>query len=324
MNSARAIVTVMLLTAPAGCLARAPGGTAGNEPVTSAAATADAHRVGPAAARLEADACPGDGLDGPTIVLNYSEESLKKNPIRSFMYFIPLISPVPVARHVCPENRQQAGILSYEKKTTGRSFTVTCEFEMSGDGYCKFVFDPDAMVTHRLAEAKKANGQDLANLLDYINFEGEGCGVVRIKGTITDSVETVTEVALEFNGRGQRSPVTIGLYEVKCQDGQYCYENRTNEIVARVNSLVFKKSENPRMAITVASISHKADGNGLLAQIKAAVANLFLKPVRITLLGNETMLRFGNALAVRKPTFTFPKAVNMKETTIVAAAPRRK
>jgi hypothetical protein len=309
MNNARAIATVMLLTAAAGGLARTPGGTALNEPGTAAGATAGT--------------CPGDGLNGPTIVLNYSEESLQKNPIRSFMYFIPLISPVSVARHICPQNHQQAGILSYEKKTTARSFTVTCEFEMAGDGYCKFVFDPDGMLTHRLTESKKANGQDLANVLDYINFEGEGCGVVRVKGTITDSVETVTEVALEFNGRGHRSPVTIGLYEVKCQDGKYCYADRTNEIVARVNSLVFKKSEQPRMAITVASISHKADGNGLLAQIKAAVANLFLKPVRITLLGNETMLRFGGALAVRQPTFTFPKAANMKETTIVAAAPRR-
>lgn len=265
-----------------------------------------------------AAAAPGDN-EGPTILLNYSPESLKKNSIRSFVYFIPLVSPVPVGRQICPDNHQQARVISYDKKTTSKSFHVTCEFEMSGAGFCKFTFDPTGVIGHRLAEPKKAKGETLANLLDYITFEGEGYGVIRIKGTIADAVETVTEVELDFNGKGRKSPVTIGLYEVKCKDGKYRYENRSSEVVARVNSLAFKKGDNPRMSITVASISRKADGDGIIGQIKAAVANLFIKPVKIDPVGNEAMLKFGYALAVQKPTFTFPKADNMKDITILAA-----
>ncbi len=270
--------------------------------------------VGAAVQSAEADE------EGPTVLLDYGRDPSKKNSIRSFLYFIPLVSPVPVGRHVCSENRQQATIISYEKKVAPKSFHVTCQFEMSGEGFCKFTFDPAGMIAERVTESKKAKGETLANVLDYINFEGEGYGIIRIKGTRTDAVETVTEVELEFNGKGRRSPVTIGLYELKYKDGQYCYENKSSDIVARVNSLTFKKSENPRMSITVASISHKANGDGLVGQIKAAVANLFIKPVRIDPVGNEAMLKFGYALAGQKPKFTFPKADNMKDITILAEA----
>ena len=305
MNTALAIFMTVTSTVVFGCQAPSQGGTSLRDGLVQKA---------PASARTaEADE------EGPTVLLNYSRETPKKNSIRSFIYFIPLVSPVPVGRQVGPENHQQAAIISYEKKVTSKSFHVTCEFEMSGDGFCKFTFDPAGMIAERVTEAKKAKGETLANVLDYINFEGEGYGVIRIKGTRADTVETVTAVELEFNGKGRRSPVTIGLYELKCKDGQYRYGNKSNNIVARVNSLAFKKGENPRMGITVASISRRADGDGLIGQIKAAVANLFIKPVRIDPVGNDAMLKFGYALAVQKPTFTFPKADNLKEITILAA-----
>jgi hypothetical protein len=143
-------------------------------------------------------------------------------------------------------------------------------------------------------------------------------GLVGSLGTGT----TATEVDLEFNARGRKSPVTIGLYEIKAKNGQYRYENRSGEIVARVNTLTFKKSENPRMDITVASIAKKAGKNGPLGQLKAAIANLFIKPVKIDPVGNETLLHFGYALFEQKPTFTFPKAGNLKEATVLAFARR--
>jgi hypothetical protein len=255
---------------------------------------------------------------GPTVVLSYGKGTLEKNPIRSFMYFVPLISPVAVGGGVSPENGQQASIISYERKVTSRSFCVTCEFEMSGQGFNRYTFDPAAMIALRIVESKKPKGEPLSRVLDYINFEGEGFGRIQIKGKIADGAETVTEVELVFNARGRKSPATIGLYELKAKDGQYLYENRSCEIVARVNTLTFKKSENPRMDITVASISKKAGTNGPVAQLKAAIANLFIKPVKIDPVGNETLLHFGYALFEQKRTFTFPKAGHLKEATVLA------
>ena len=65
-------------------------------------------------------------------------------------------------------------------------------------------------------------------MLDYIKFDGEGFGRLEIKGAMTGSTPTVTEVAMQFNARGHKSPVTIGLYDIKPKDGQYKYENRSN------------------------------------------------------------------------------------------------
>ena len=76
---------------------------------------------------------------GPTILLSYSEETLKENPICSFMYFIALISPVPVESETSVNNRQQTGIISYRRQVTSRTFCVVCEFEEYGRGGFKYV-----------------------------------------------------------------------------------------------------------------------------------------------------------------------------------------
>ncbi len=267
------------------------------------------------------EAGPAQNANGPTVLLSYGAGTLRENPLQSFMYFVPLISPVTVDRGTSNENHQQVCVVSYEKKVTSKSFSVSCEFEIKGSGFCRYTFDPAGMTALRIADSKKSNPDSLSNVLDYIHFEGEGFGGIEIKGTINGSTRTVTEVDLEFNARGCKSPVAIGLYELKAKNGQYGYENRSDEIVAGVNSLIFKRSENPRMGITVACISKKAKTGGFLGQIKAVIANLFIKPVKITPLGNETLLDFGRALFEQKPTFTFPKASNLKEAAIPAAEP---
>ena len=324
MNAAFTIGITVALAVVFGCQTRAQGeDMSADEAVKTAPAASDANGpVGPAAGASATQANRGvEDSNGPTILLNYGKGVLEKNPMCSFLYFIPLISTVPVGRHVSAGNQQHAGITSYERKVTSKSFSVASEFAMSGKGVCRYTFDPVGMIALRVAESKKPKGDSLSNVLDYINFEGEGLGVIRIKGTIADSVETVTEVELEFNARGRKSPVTIGLYELKSKNGRYGYENRSGEIVARVNSLVFKRSERPRMDITVASISKKAGSNGPLGRLKAAIANLFIKPVKIDPLGNEALLDFGCALFEQKPTFTFPKAANIKEVAVLPAEP---
>jgi hypothetical protein len=289
--------------------------------------------AGPALEKPAADADrAGEDGNGPTVLLSYGQGTPEKNSIQSFMYFVPLISPVPVDRAISAENGQQVSIISYGKKVTAKSFYVTCEFQMLGRGSIRYTFDSAGMIALRIAESKKPKADSLANALDYINFEGEGFGSVQVKGTIDGSAETVTQVDLEFNARGRKSPVTIGLYDLKAKNGQYRYENRSSQVVARVNSLTFKKSDkdsqsrsnaigdpNPRMGITVASITKKAGANGPIGHLKAAIANLFIKPVKVNPLGNQTLLDFGYALLEEKSAFTFPKAANLREVTVLAA-----
>jgi len=255
--------------------------------------------------------------NGPTIMLSYSEETLKENPIFSFAYFIPLVSPALVDREISVNNEQQVGVILYKRKVTSKSFYAACELKMMGKGFHKNTFDSAGMIARNIGDLKE--GAPLKNMLDYIKFEGEGIGLIEVRGTITGSTQTVTEVDVCFSAKGQKSPVTIGLYSVKPQDGQYKYENRYDEIVARVNTLTFRKSEkDPRMAIEVASIHKKTEDESFWGTIKGLIANFFIKPLEVDKLGNDTMLNFGYAILKQKPAFTFPKAKNIKENVLVA------
>jgi hypothetical protein len=270
-----------------------------------------------APSRQEGSVSDSTESNGPTIILNYSKETFKKNPILAFAYFIPLISPALVDREISVNNEQQEGIISYKRTVTPNSFYVACEFELSGKGFHKNTFDSAGMIARNIGDLKK--GEPLINILDYIKFEGDGVGLIEVKGTITGSTQTVTEVDVCFGAKGQKSPVTIGLYSVKPQDGQYKYENRYNELIARVDTLTFRKSEkNPRMGIVIASIYKKMENESFWGTIKGLVANFFIKPLEVDKLGNDTMLNYGYAIMKEKPAFTFPKAKNIKDNRIVA------
>ena len=300
------VICIVLLTACVGISSdpNNPAKSVGSEP---AADVNDANLSGEALAKS----------DGPSVMLSYSRQTFEKNPISSFMYFIPLISPTFVDRETSANNEQQVGIVSYEKNVTSNSFYVACEFEILGKGFHKNTFDPEKMIAEHTGKLKQ--GESLVNTLDYIKFEGEGFGRVEVKGTIDASTETVTEVEIHFNARGRKSCVTIGLYDIKPKDGQYKFENRSNEIVARVNTLIFKKTEKtPRMGIKVASISDSEESEGFFSGVKAVIANLFINPPEITKLGNNTMLNFGYAMQKQKPAFTFPRAENLRENKKVA------
>jgi hypothetical protein len=270
-----------------------------------------------APSRQEGSVSDSTDSNGPTLILNYSKETFKKNPVLAFAYFIPLVSPVLVDREISVNNEQQEGVISYERTVTSNSFYVTCEFEILGKGFHKNTFDSAGMIARNIGDLKE--GEPLTNILDYIKFEGEGVGLIEVKGTITGSTQTVAEVDVCFNARGQKSPATIGLYSVKPQNGQYKYENRYNEIIARVDTLTFRKSEkNPRMGIEIASIHKKTEDESFWSKIKGLIANFFIKPLEVDKLGNDTMLNFGYAILKEKPAFTFPKAENIKENRIVA------
>ena len=257
------------------------------------------------------------GSTGPTMIMRYSKEKSVKNPIASFAYFVPLIAPTLVDNISSVNNKQQVAIVSYKITSDVKSFHVSCEFEILGDGFHMNTFDPAGMIAAQTDVFKK--GQAMTNMLDYIKFDGNGFGIIEVKGAINGSAKVVTGVNVKFNARGGKSPVTIGLYDIEPKDGEYKYENRSNQLVARVNTLSFKKTENanPRMGIKVASISNKAESGGFLSSLKGKIANLLIKPPKVDKLGNTTMLEFGYALLQKNTAFTFPLAKNIKESRVV-------
>ena len=254
--------------------------------------------------------------NGPTMIMSYRRNKFVKNPIASFAYFVPLIARTFVNSISSVNNKQQVAIISHKIIVDSESFHVTCEFEILGKGFHMNTFDSVEMIAVNINGLKK--DEIIKNMLDYIKFEGDGFGIIDVKGKITGSSKIVTEVDIQFNAKGHKSPVTIGLYDIKPKDGKYNYENRSNEVVARVNALSFKKTKKiPHMGIKVGSIRDKVESEGFFSRLKGAIANLFLEPVEVDKFGNTTMLEFGNALLQKKPTLTFPKAKNIKERKIV-------
>jgi hypothetical protein len=252
--------------------------------------------------------------NGPTVILSYDTIKPAKTPTSSFMYFIPLISPTLISTEISRNNHQQAMFTSYEKSVVLDSFTLKCEFELQGSGFFIDIFDPNGVISTFPDEIKK--NAPVNNALDYIRLEGEGFGRIDVKGTIVDSNVTVTQVDVRFGTKG-KSPVTIGLYSVKNENGQYKYENRYNEIVAKVATLTFKKTDgDPKMGIEVVSVNKASRPNSYIGRIKGFIVNFFIPPVAISKLGNDNMLNFGRALLDKQQSFTFPRATNIKNQTV--------
>jgi hypothetical protein len=125
---------------------------------------------------------------------------------------------------------------------------------------------------------------------------------------------SISEVRLRFSGPGRLSPVTIDLHDLRYVGGSL---RKMNEIVARVNTLTFRRQPGPpKMDLTVASIHKKNAGDtsweNLLGKVKATAANFVLEPVDVDANGHEAMLNFGLALAMQTPEFTFPLARNLR------------
>jgi hypothetical protein len=251
---------------------------------------------------------PTNATTGPTIRLDYGSGKSPGNPVASFMYFVPLISPEPVSSITSPGSTQVARMLSAKRKSTPSSFVVTCEFEFAGNGSQQSILD--LAPTIRREEEKLKAGSTLGRQLSTITVGGPGRGVVEVEGTISNNVETVSEVRLRFNAHGKTSPIAIELCDIRYQQGEF---QHVNEIIARVNALTFdRKSGWPKMEVTVASVKKKGAGNGLWQSIKGSVVgmavNLFIPPLTVEAVGHRAMLDFGLALASGASTFTFPRA----------------
>ncbi len=251
--------------------------------------------------------------EGPTIVLDYGSGKGRANSAAEFMYFVPVVSPTLIECQTSNANTQTARLISFRKKLTDDDFFVKCEFEMRGQGYHRNRYLPPSMIDKY---SKIQKGKTLKSMLDYIVVEGEGYGSIEVSGNIVNGVEVVDDVKVHFNKRGCKSPVRIGLYDVKRVNGKFDYAGRCNEMIVRVNTLVFKRSdENTKMGVVVASITKATKKEGLWARFKGIVANLFIPPVEIDPVGNRAMLDFGHALCKQEKSFTFPKAKNLVDSS---------
>ena len=252
-----------------------------------------------------------DAATGPTIRLDYGRNESPGNPVASFMYFVPLISPEPVSSRTSPGSTQAARVLSATRKGTAHSFVVTCEFDFTGNGSQQSILD--LAPTIRRHDRELRAGGSIGRQLSSITVNGSGSGTVEVEGTISNKMETVREVRLRFNAHRKTSPVSIGLCEIRCHEGEF---RRLNEIVARVNTLTFRRGPGPpKMEVTVASVKNKAAGNGLwqnlTAGVKGLAVNLLIDPLTVEAIGHQAMLDFGGALTSGAATFTFPRATNL-------------
>jgi hypothetical protein len=249
-------------------------------------------------------------LSGPTLRL--AEDQRSGNPVADFMYFVALISLEPVSLVQSPGNSQKAHLISATRRITGSSFAVTCEFEFAGQGYQRNIFDHSQKIHQQ--ERKLQEGGVLDHQLGSINVEGSGTVAIEVEGTRTNGVPRVSQVRVRFNGRGRESPVTIDLHDIRYVDGAIHACNQTRAIV---NTLTFRRQAGPpKMEISVGSIRPQGASDGawerLLGKVKATAVNLVLDPIAIETVGQDTMLRFGLALASQEPFFTFPRARNLK------------
>jgi hypothetical protein len=231
------------------------------------------------------------------------------------MYFVPLISPEPVSSSTSPGNTQAARVLSARRKSTGHSFVVTCEFEFTGNGTQQSIVDLVPTIRRHTRELRA--GGSTGRQLSSITVNGSGSGAIEVEGTVSNNVETVREVRLRFNAQGKTSPVSIELCEIRYHEGEF---RRCNEIVARVNTLTFRRTPGPpKMEVTVASVKNKAAGDGLWQNFKGSIkglaVNLLIEPLTVEAVGHQAMLDFGGALASGATTFTFPRATNLKSNT---------
>jgi len=249
---------------------------------------------------------------GPTLQLDYGHGEPRGNPVSQFMYFVPLISPEPVFVFTNTGNTQCARVLSFHCRTNCAMFLATCEFEFTGEGAERNIFDH----THNIQKHKQElqAGGLLKHQLGSINVTGEGQGSVEIEGVLTNGQHVVDRVQFCFNRNGHASPVTINLQDIEGHNGAAQIKN---EMVARVNALTFRRSTaEPKIEVSLASLKQKDAGDGLwqnfYGRLKGAALNLFLPPLAVEPVGQQCMLDFGLALATEQATFTFPPAATLK------------
>lgn len=254
---------------------------------------------------------------GPTLQIEYKDDG-QGNGVDVFMYFVPLVAPTSVDVYKDPNTTLNARIISRTSEEKQSTFTTKCTFEITGNGVYETFFDPDEMIAFNAKHSKKP--KMMRNMLKSIRMDGPLLGLLEISGTITNNQRQVDNVAVRFDLNG-KSSVTAHLYDIKKTKEGFLYKNRTNEQTARINALSFARGGNPpQMAAEVSSIAGEKEQEGFISAFKAMIANWFIPPMPITVVGSETMMNFGLALDSTHSSFTFPFAENLRQSLSLMVA----
>jgi hypothetical protein len=254
--------------------------------------------------------------DFPTVDLRTIDLAPTGNPIESFMFFVPLLSPDPVATICSSNNTQCVRLVSSVSRSRGHSLDATYKFQFTGNGSYISRFENPAY------RRKIASGTVLEYQLDYFEVTGSGDVWMDVVGTVSNGLPSVSEVRLHFDASG-RSLVTANIYSLRCQNGVL---KREKDTMVEVNTLIFKRRQGPvRMEVTFGSIRPKNASSGVwqdfVGQLKGKVANLVVKPMVVSALGNDAILEMGQAMAAGSPTFRFrPKTGQQPKTVSLTLA----
>ena len=258
---------------------------------------------------------------GPTLLLDYQPAETFKNPVDAFMYFVPLNSLTGVRTEINPGTTFTAGVVNWQlKKERKEAFTLSCDFEITGQGLYKVIYDPVEMID--LVQTKHPKDKTQTNLLDWIQFNGDCKGRIEASGYGQGDHAVIQEVTVSFTRDGSKSPVLIAIYDIPSVNGKFLYANKQNNTVARVNTLTFKRSEkSPRMNVEIASLNKADRSENWISSLTAMFANLVLHPMPISEIGSETMMDFGLALYRKKTDFTFPAAETLRPSVAAVTQP---
>ena len=124
---------------------------------------------------------------GPTLRLDCTHVPRAENPVADFMYFVPLISTEGVTATTSPKADHRVRMLSSTRRSKGAMFQVTCEFEFTGNGYERNLFDYNREI-HR-HEAQLKQGRPLNHVLTAIDVQGPGRATLEVEGTQNNGVK---------------------------------------------------------------------------------------------------------------------------------------
>lgn len=228
------------------------------------------------------------------------------------MYFVPLTSLTSLAVTTEPDTTFSAGITSWKTQQHSDVVRVQCDFQITGEGVYCASYCPQEMIRNQLG--KKPDAKEITKLLEWIRLDGSCLGRIDGYGKIVNGNIQMERVEISFDRDNSNSPVEVSMYDVRKKNGTFLFENRTNCLVARVNSLKFKQDEDgtPRMSVEIASIKKHKGVEGIFSRLTAVIANVFFTSTPIAPTGNATMMDFGTALYKKQSVFTFPHASNIK------------
>jgi hypothetical protein len=245
---------------------------------------------------------------GPTLKLAYNSEGESSNPVDAFMYFVPLTSPTSIVVTTELGTTLSASVTSWHTEQKNGKVYVKCDFRITGNGsYCAF-YDPNEMIQ------KSHTTSDYTQLLEWIRLNGPCLGRILGVGQIVDQSIKMEFIEVIFNRNNMLSPVEVSIYDIPCVNGEYFYENRYNCKIARINSLTFKDCTDgtPRMTVELASVKKAHEQEGFFSGLTAFIANILNTSTPVSIIGNATMMDFGQALYLKEQAFTFPVASNFK------------